>query len=193
MREGEKNMERTSLNEQTLESALTRPDVEQALVSLAERLPEIEKSLRRLEDAVDFGMATMNDQQVKDKVDLLLDSSNIQIETLEAALKLVEKLPMLLQVTNQLENIFAFGQDVYNDPKTRDLIEQRVDEYVTPIKEKAETTRALVEEVQLRVERDNRHISLFSLMRLMKEPSVQHGLKYMQATIEVLAERSSVK
>lgn len=186
-------MERTSLNEQTLESALTRPDVEKALVSLAERLPEIEKSLRRLEDAVDFGMATMNDQQVKDKVDLLLDSSNIQIETLEAALKLVEKLPMLLQVTNQLENIFAFGQDVYSDPKARDLIGQRVDEYVTPIIEKAETTRTLVKEVQLRVERDNRHISLFSLMRWMKEPSVQHGLKYMQATIEVLAERSSVK
>lgn len=186
-------MERTSLNEQTVESMLTRPDVEQALVSLAERLPEIEKSLRRLEDAVDFGVATMNDQQVKDKVDTLLDSSNIQIETLEAALKLVEKLPLLLQVTNRLENIFAFGQDVYQDLETRALIGQRVDEYVTPIKAKMETTHALFEEVQLRVDRDNRHISLFSLMRWMKEPSVQHGLKYMQATIEVMTERSNMK
>ncbi|TCI24603.1 hypothetical protein EVJ27_08480 [Exiguobacterium sp. SH3S2] len=183
-------MERTTTKEQTLESVLTRPDVEQALVSLVERLPEIEKSLRRLEDAVDFGMATMNDQQVRQKVDTLLDSSNLQVETLEAAVKLAEKLPMLLQVTNQLEQVLAFAQDVYGDEQTRELIGQRVDEYVAPVKEKADATRTMLTEIRARAERDDRNITLFSLVRWLKEPSVQHGLKYMQATVEVLSEQT---
>ncbi|TCI57671.1 hypothetical protein EVJ24_02560 [Exiguobacterium sp. SH1S21] len=183
-------MERTPTKEQTLESVLTRPDVEQALVSLVERLPEIEKSLRRLEDAVDFGMATMNDQQVRQKVDSLLDSSNLQVETLEAAVKLAEKLPMLLQVTNQLEQVLAFAQDVYADEQTRELIGQRVDEYVAPVKEKADATRTMLTEIRARAERDDRNITLFSLVRWLKEPSVQHGLKYMQATVEILSEQT---
>ncbi|TCI21485.1 hypothetical protein EVJ33_07305 [Exiguobacterium sp. SL-10] len=182
-------MEHTTMNK-SLETALTRPDVEQALVSLVERLPEIEKSLRRLEDAVDFGKATMNDQHVKDKLDSLLDSSNLQIETLEAAVKLAEKLPMLLQMTNQLEQVLAFAQDVYSDEQTRELIGQRVDEYVSPVKEKAVATRTLLTEIRDRAERDDRQITLFSLIRWLKEPSVQHGLKYMQATVEVLSEQT---
>lgn len=182
-------MEHTTMNK-SLETALTRPDVEQALVSLVERLPEIEKSLRRLEDAVDFGKATMNDQHVKDKLDSLLDSSNLQIETFEAAVKLAEKLPMLLQMTNQLEQVLAFAQDVYGDEQTRELIGQRVEEYVAPVKEKADVTRAMLSEIRGRAERDDRTITLFSLIRWLKEPSVQHGLKYMQATVEVLSEQT---
>lgn len=183
-------MEHPTMNEQTIESALTRPDVEQALVSLVERLPEIERSLRRLEDAVDFGVATVNDQQVRQKVDTLLDESNLQIETLEAAVELAEKLPMLLQVTNQLERVLTFAEDVYSDEQTHELIGQRVEEYVSPVKEKADATRTMLTEIRTRVERDDRHITLFSLVRWLKEPSVQHGLKYMQATIEVLSEQT---
>lgn len=129
-------MERSELEEQTVETVLTRPDVEQALIALIDRLPKIEQSLRRLEDAVDFGMATMKDEAVKEKVDAAIDNSNIQIETLEAAIKLTEKLPMLLQVTNQIESIFTFVQDAYHDEQTKELIGQRIEEYAVPAKEK---------------------------------------------------------
>lgn len=184
-------MERSTTEEQTVETVLTRPDVEQALISLVDRLPKIEQSLRRLEDAVDFGMATIQDEEVKGKLDRVMDSSNIQVETLEAAMQLIEKLPMLLQVTNQLEAMFDFAKDVYQDEETKELIGRRVEEYVSPAKEKVEWSRATFEEVQRRVAEDDRQITLFSLMKWLKEPSVQHGLKYMQATIDVLSERSA--
>ncbi|WP_026824994.1 MULTISPECIES: hypothetical protein [Exiguobacterium] len=183
-------MERSALEEQTVETVLTRPDVEQALIALIDRLPKIEQSLRRLEDAVDFGMATMKDETVKEKVDAAIDNSNIQIETLESAIELIEKLPMLLQVTNQLESMFTFVQDVYHDEQTKEMIGQRIEGYAVPAKEKVEWTRDMWAEVQSRVEQDDRHITLFSLMRWIKEPSVQHGLKYVQATVDVLNERT---
>ena len=184
-------MKHSTMENQTIESTLTQPEVERALLALVERLPKIEQSLRRLEDAADFGAAVMRDEQVKRKIDSFLDQSNLQIETLEAAMQLLEKLPMLLNVVNQLENVAAFAQDVYQDEASKAMIGQRIDEYVTPLKQRADWTRDTWTEVRRRAEGDERQVTLFSLIRWLKEPSVQHGLKYMQATIEVLSEDST--
>ncbi|TCI25367.1 MULTISPECIES: hypothetical protein [unclassified Exiguobacterium] len=183
-------MNSTVHGEQTLESVLTQQDVEKALVSLAARLPEIERSLRRVEDAIDFGHASLMDQAVREKLDVLMDTSNLNIDTWTSAIKLTEKLPLLLTLIEQMEQLFMFMKDAYEDESTRDIVADRLEGYTKPLVEKATETKSIAEEVRRRAMNDTKPISLFMMMKWLKEPSVQQGLRYIQATIEVMSEKT---
>nr|WP_275582011.1 DUF1641 domain-containing protein [Bacillus ectoiniformans] len=55
-----------------------------------------------------------------------------------------------------------------------------------PIREKTEKGKILWKEVQLRAETNTQNISIFTILKWMKDPNVQRSLSYVQGLIEVL-------
>lgn len=186
-------MNSTEYKEPTLEGVLTQQEVEKALVSLATRLPEIERSLRKVEDTIDFGQSSLMDPAVRAKLDRMMDTSNLSVDTLTNIMKLTEKLPLLLRFSEQIEQIFLFMKDAYEDEATRDMVANRLEDYAKPLQEKAIETKNIAEEIRIRANQDPKPISLFTIMKWLKEPSVQQGLRYIQASIEVMSEKTTNK
>ncbi|MCG3086425.1 hypothetical protein [Sporosarcina cyprini] len=173
-----------------LMTELERPEVQQSLTSLLNKLPEFEKSIDSIGNAVQFGKAVFEDQTAIQKYDQLLSTYNLNIETITAMVALLEKLPKLLKLIEQLEEIMEFVTAVIQDEQSVDYLMSNVKEYADPFVRKGKDGLTLFEEVQNRMECNPQNVKLFSLVKWLKDPMVQKGLCYVQATMEVLNERT---
>lgn len=185
----EKNKESTSGDLQQLITELGKPEVQDSLTSLLSKLPEIEKSLHSVSNIVDFGQSVVEDKTVVNKYDQLASTYNINIETVTAIVALFEKLPKLVQLIEQLENIIDFVTAVLNDEKSTEYLINNAKEQADPYLKKGKQGIELLEQIQVRAESNPQNISLFSLMKWIKDPAVQKGLNYAQATIDILNEK----
>ncbi|QDQ01866.1 hypothetical protein FOH38_15990 [Lysinibacillus fusiformis] len=170
---------------------LKQPDVQAALVSLLQQLPTYEKNLQAIGNIVSFGQAVLQDQQAIQKYDELVRSYNLNLETVEALVGLLEKLPKLLQMINQLENVLDFATAVLADQQTIDYATASIQSYAEPVVEKGKQGLSLVKEIQQQAEATTEPVKLFTIMKWLKEPSVQQSLKYVQATLQVLNKQSN--
>lgn len=170
---------------------LKQPDVQAALVSLLQQLPTYEKNLQAIGNVVSFGQAVLQDEQAIQKYDELVRSYNLNLETVEALVGLLEKLPKLLQMINQLEDILDFATAVLADQQTIDYATASIQSYTEPVVEKGKQGLSLVKEIQQQAEATTEPVKLFTIMKWLKDPSVQKSLKYVQATLQVLNKKSN--
>lgn len=110
---------------------------------------------------------------------------------MEALVGLLEKLPKLLQMINQLENVLDFATAVLADQQTIDYATASIQSYAEPVVEKGKQGLSLVKEIQQQAEATTEPVKLFTIMKWLKEPSVQQSLKYVQATLQVLNKQSN--
>lgn len=61
-------------------------------------------------------------------------------------------------------------------------------EYADPLIKGGSSGIQLLNKVKTRAEEKNENYSLFTILKWLKDPSVQKGLSYVQATIDVLSE-----
>lgn len=165
---------------------LKQPDVQAALVSILQNLPAYEKNLQAIGNLADFGQAVLQDKQALQKYDELIRSYNLNLETLEAMVGLLEKLPKLLQMVNQLEELLDFATAVLGDQQTIDYATASIQSYTEPVLEKGKQGLSLVKEIQREAETTQEPVKLFTIMKWLKDPSVQTSLKYVQAALKVL-------
>ncbi|WP_107947906.1 hypothetical protein [Lysinibacillus parviboronicapiens] len=170
---------------------LTQPEVQTALVSLLQQLPTYEKNLQAIGNIVSFGQAVLQDQQAIQKYDELVRSYNLNLETVEALVGLLAKLPKLLQTINQLEDMLDFATAVLGNKQTIDYATASIHSYTEPVVEKGKQGLSLVKEIQQQVEATAEPVKLFTIMKWLKDPSVQKSLKYVQATLQVLNKQSN--
>ncbi|MGE7092961.1 hypothetical protein ACQKII_16210 [Lysinibacillus sp. NPDC048646] len=170
---------------------LKQPDVQAALVSLLQKLPTYEENLQAIGNVVSFGQAVLQDQQAIQKYDDLVRSYNLNLETVEALVGLLEKLPKLLQMINQLEDLLDFATAVLADQQTIDYATASIQSYTEPVVEKGKQGLSLVKEIQQQAEATKEPVKLFTIMKWLKDPSVQKSLKYVQATLQVLNKKSN--
>jgi len=170
---------------------LKQPDVQAALVSLLVQLPTYEKNLQAIGNVVSFGQAVLQDQQAIQKYDELVRSYNLNFETVEALVGLLEKMPKLLQMINQLENVLDFATTVLADQQTIDYATASIQSYTEPVLEKGKQGLSLIKEIQQQAEAATEPVKLFTIMKWLKDPSVQKSLKYVQATLQVLNKQSN--
>lgn len=173
-----------------LMTELERPEVQQSLASLLNKLPEFEKSIDSIGNAVQFGKAVFEDQTSIEKYDQLLSTYNLNMETITAIVTLLEKLPKLVKLMEQLEDILEFVTAVIQDKQSVEYLISNVKEYAEPWVQKGKGGLSLFEEVQSRMECNPQNVKFFSLVKWLKDPMVQKGLCYVQATMEVLNERT---
>lgn len=179
-----------SISKQDWVDELNKPEVQASLQKLIEKLPDLTAKIEQADHLLTFGQSVLEDERTMEKVKTKVDSINIDMNTLEAALRLLEKLPLLLELMEKLETVVRFAENVLADEKSIAYLQNSVEEYTEPIREKVEKGQSLWEEVQAKAEANTQHISLFIVLKWMKDPSVQRILSYVQALIETLPKKT---
>lgn len=176
----------TQLDSRDWTDELDSKEVQDSLQVLLSKLPDLVSKLEQADRVLAFGEAVMKDERTIETIKTKIDQTNLSLDTLEAAVRLLEKLPMLLELIERIEPLIAFADNVLSDKQSIEYLQSSVEEYVEPIREKADKGKALWKETQLNAEMNTQHISIFTVLKWMKDPSVQKGLSYMQGFIEAL-------
>lgn len=184
----------TTMNEDLFQiiGELEKPEVQESLTSLLRRLPEFEKSINAVSNIAEFGKAVLQDNEALNKYDQLVSSYNVNKDTVNAVLMLIEKLPKLLKTIELLENITDFATSVIQDKQSTEYLLNDAKEYAEPILGKGKEGMAFIRQVQSRAESQSQNISLFTIAKWIKDPAVQKGLNYVQAAIDVLNEKQQM-
>lgn len=168
---------------------LEKPEVQKSLSLLMNKLPEIEKSIDSIGNIVQFGKSIIEDRAALDKYDQLASTYNLNMETITSLVVLLEKLPKLVKMIEQIENIVDFATAVIQDEQSTEYLINDLKEYAAPILNKGKDGLSLIQEIQNKVECNPHNVKLFSLVKWLKDPMVQKGLCYLEATLEVLNEK----
>ncbi|TXL65034.1 DUF1641 domain-containing protein [Cerasibacillus terrae] len=159
----------------------------QSLHYLVDKLPEFVSSVKVVEDKLNFIVDALSDQKslqmIAEDTERKIEQLHIHQEHVDAMLELVHTLPSLVPVVKKMENLMLFAEDVWGDEKTFDAIVKGVND-VIPIKKGAE----IIEETNehFKANEDMAPVSVFGLLRLLKDPAIQHGLKYLQSFLYVM-------
>lgn len=174
---------------------LTNPEVMKALVSLIQKLPELNQAVSKVEQGISLVTTTVSDpdvlNQFTEPVNELAKMAMNQ-DNLQALSSIMEKLPRIAKSVELLDQISPFVEFI---SKRETLVSfAEVLELVSdPVTCRIQEGMSMVKEAQRRAERDSSTISIFGLLRLLKDPSVQSGLKFIHAFLEVWQERKIVK
>ncbi|MEW9667902.1 DUF1641 domain-containing protein [Ammoniphilus sp. 3BR4] len=170
---------------------LSNPEVQEALTTLVQKLPQIKEAVVKMEQGIEMVSVLATDSQTINNVaEPLSHISKVALnkDNIDALLSLVEKLPKLAQTVEMLERATPFIEMIAKKENLVSVAE--VAEIVaTPVTEKVQEGLSMVKEAKLRAEQNRESVSIFGLLRLLKDPTVQDGLKFAQAFLEVVSEK----
>ena len=127
-----------------------------------------------------------SEQTKADMLDQLLKP-----EVQESLTTLVEHLPKLTELVNILTKSYDFAQSVATDEVLKSDTIGAVTEIVEPVKETVKSIAATVIEAKDRAEDSNEVIGLFGILKMLKDPQAQKLFRFINAYLEVSAERSA--
>lgn len=171
------------MKENPIQAQLNQPETQKALVQLLANLPTYQKNLQQLDELIAFGTAVLQDEQAIEKYDNLIQSYNLNIETVQALINLLEKLPRLNELIETLDNVISFAESALKDEETMDYAINSIQSYTDPIVEKGKQGMDIAKEIKQDAQMHEEPISIFQMMKWMKEPSVQQGLRYVRAAL----------
>lgn len=182
-------------NNEPLVEVLSDTRVQAALVTALEKLPAMMEQYVELEKTLAFAKNVFQDT---DSVQYLLaglksDLPDVTInrDTLNATLKLVDKLPKLVEMLDSVEPMIEFAQAVLSDRQSLQHLLAGAEDLVKPAKDKVQEGLSIMEEAKRRAQADRTPVGIFSLLKLLKDPNVQYGIHFAQAALAVLGERKS--
>jgi uncharacterized protein YjgD (DUF1641 family) len=112
-------------------------------------------------------------------------------EVQESLTTLVEQLPRLTEIVNLLTKTYDFAQAVATDEILKNDTVGAIKEIAEPIKDTVKNIAATAIEAKDRAEESNETIGLFGLLKMLKDPQAQKLFRFMNAYLEVSAERSA--
>lgn len=127
-------------------------------------------------------------QQGQDLLDQLLEP-----EVQESLTVIVENLPKLAELVTILTKSFDFAQSIATDKVLIDDFRGGFQEFLEPIENQAKTYASSAIEAKDRAETSKDTIGLFGLLRMLKDPEVQKVFRFVQAYLDISAERSKQK
>lgn len=168
---------------------LSEPEIQESLTELIGKLPKIKEAMTAVENGVDFLREAAQDELVGEQWDRLTGSLNVNEETLKNLIALIDKLPFLVRMANLLEQSVGFVEAVMNDKQSVNDLAEGLKDNARGITDQVQKGYSLMQEVQARAAANpQQQISIFTVLKWMKEPSVQNILRYVQAFIQVLNE-----
>ncbi|PLS02507.1 DUF1641 domain-containing protein [Neobacillus cucumis] len=123
------------------------------------------------------------------KADVLDQLLNPEVQ--ESLTNLVEQLPKLTELVNLLTKSYAFAQSVATDEVLKNDTIGAITEIVEPIKDSVKGIAATAIEAKDRAEESNEVIGLFGILKMLKDPQAQKLFRFINAYLEVSAERSA--
>ena len=183
----------TQTNETKLESiieTLERPEQLESLHYLVEKLPEFTETVRSVEDKLDFVQSVLNDKQslqsMSEEAEKKIDSLQIGQEHLDAMIEMAQMMPKIVPMVKKAEEVFTFVTDVLSDTESVEYVLKGVND-VVPIQKGMD----IVAETNQRFKADTStpNVSLLQMYRLLKDPVVQKGFKYVETMLDVVKEK----
>ncbi len=114
-------------------------------------------------------------------------------EVQESLTLLVEELPKLTQLVGVLTKSFDFVQAVASDEVLKNDTVGAIKEIAEPVVDSVKNMAATVIEAKDRSNESTETISLFGMMKMVKDPQVQKMLRFLNAYLQVSGERSTQK
>ncbi|WP_438496676.1 DUF1641 domain-containing protein [Paenibacillus sp. IHBB 3054] len=124
----------------------------------------------------------------EDVLDQLLKS-----EVQESLTTLIEQLPQLTQLVGVLTKSMDFVQSVASDEVLKNDTVGAIKEIAEPVVGSVKNMAATVIEAKDRANESTETISVFGMMKMIKDPQVQKLLRFMNAYLQVSGERSQQK
>ncbi|GMA51448.1 hypothetical protein GCM10025857_28050 [Alicyclobacillus contaminans] len=106
----------------------------------------------------------------------------------KALIDVLEHLPKLAPVLVLAAKGVEAVRDAVTDPELMGGLEDLLLDKVKPLKSKASDVSSMVQEAKSRAERNTGYIGMFGLLRLLKDPTVQYALRFLQAFVDVASE-----
>lgn len=186
-------MDIMTTNERKLEnilSALEREEQLDSLHYLVEKLPEFTQKIRSVEDKVDFIESVINDKQsmesLGDEVDQKINSLRLGQEHFDAMLEMAHLLPKLVPMVKKAEEVSTFVTDVMTDTASVEYALKGLND-VVPIQKGMDIMNETNERFQADESKPN--VSILQMYRLLKDPVVQKGFKYVETFLDVVKEK----
>lgn len=138
--------------------------------------------------SVEETVAQTASQEQRDLLDQLLKP-----EVQQSLTALVEQLPKLTELLNILNKTYDFAQLVATDDVLKNDTVGAITEMMDPITKTVKGIAANAIEAKDRAEGSNEIIGIFGLLRLLKDPQAQKLFRFVQAYLQVAAEREQQK
>ncbi|WP_052947475.1 DUF1641 domain-containing protein [Aneurinibacillus tyrosinisolvens] len=174
---------------------LSNPEIQEALATLIRKLPQITDAMEKAEQGIEMVSAFASDAE---SINYLagrvspLSKMALSQENLEALTVIIEKLPSIAKSVALLERVSSLVEPLAN----RDMliaVTETVELVTSPVKERVQDGASIVKEAKERAERNQSTVSIFGLMKMLKDPAVQKGIKFVQALLDVLSEKKVIK
>ncbi|KGR91765.1 hypothetical protein CD30_04090 [Ureibacillus massiliensis 4400831 = CIP 108448 = CCUG 49529] len=112
-------------------------------------------------------------------------------EVQQSLTTLVEQLPKLTEVVTLLTKAYDFAQLVSTDEVLKSDTVNSIKEVTEPVISAVKNVAVTAIEAKDRAEVSNESIGLFGMLKLLKDPEVQKVLRFVNAFVEVSAERKN--
>lgn len=140
---------------------LLDPNVQQSLNTVLEKLPQLAKLMTAM---------------TKDE------------ETMASLVTVIENLPQMAKLLYLVGRVYQAAEDVVTDGDSLDGAAQMLKKYSEPVVQVAHKGLHAYHEAKVRAEHDTTNYSVFGLLKLLKDPNVQKGLRFATAMLDVLGE-----
>lgn len=131
---------------------------------------------------------------------LNLSANQEQLDVLEQLLKpevqesltvLVEQLPKLTELVSIMTKSYDFAQSVATDDVLKSDTVGAITEILEPVTHTVKNIASTAIEAQDRAEASNEVIGLFGLLRMLKDPQAQKLFRFVNAYLQITAERDN--
>lgn len=168
--------------------ALGDPDFQAKFVRVIERLAEWDEALGNLPTAIAFGRELVQDRE---SMRYLMESASEEIplrvdrDTLAALAELLNALPTLVELMRPLLQFAEFAKAVLEDRASVEYLFASLTSEFESMQRMIEEARIIAREAGRIAAEDRTPVTVWSLIRLLKEPVVQKGLRYAKAFVQV--------
>lgn len=175
---------------------LAKPEVQDALTTLIQKLPEIKEAINKAEQGIAAVSAFASDTDslnyLSERVERFSQLA-FNKENMEALAVLIESLPRLAKLVSVLDRVYSTVEPLISDKDSLAYLVDTAKVITTPVTDRVGEGVSIVKEAKERAARKTETISIFGLLKLLKDPAVQNGLKFTQSLLEILSEKKIVK
>lgn len=127
--------------------------------------------------------ATMESRDVLDQL--------MKPEVQQSLTVLVENLPKLTEMVTVMTGAYDVARSLATDPVFIGDMKNSMTEFVKPVTESAKGIASAAIEAGDRVQTESGTVGLFAMLKMLKDPNVQKGLRFAQAFLDILNERQA--
>jgi uncharacterized protein YjgD (DUF1641 family) len=144
-----------------------------------------------LEKPLDQENSTVNPSAVSDETLTSLDILDqfLKPEVQQSMTVLIEYLPKLTEMVTVLTKAYDLSQSLLTDRVLIEDLTGGLQEFVKPVQEKAKHLAAAAIEANEQAELDQTPIGLFGILKMLKDPQVQHMFRFLQNFLNILNQR----